>query len=251
MILYLTFRLERRIINTFNGGRNMKLRLISVTNREGDIKEFAFKPAEPLSWQAGQYMHYVLPQDTVDDRGIERWFTNSAAPSEGEVRITTRINHDRSSSFKTALQALQPGDEIEADGPEGDFTLEDLSRNYLFIVGGIGVTPVRSMLVEAHSKGLKPNATLLYANRSVESVPFRSELEGLQADNPNFKIVYVIDPDRLDETKLRTAIDAIDDPYVYISGPETMVKALAEQVKSLGITEDNLKIDDFPGYEGI
>jgi ferredoxin-NADP reductase len=230
---------------------NMKLQLISVKNREGDLKEFAFKPSEPLSWQAGQYMHYFLPQDNADERGEERWFTNSAAPSEGEVRITTRINSERGSSFKTALQALQPADEIEADGPEGDFTLDDLSRNYLFVVGGIGITPVRSMLVDAESKGFKPKVTLLYANRSVESVPFRAELEGLQASNPNFRILYVIDPDKIDEAKLSATIGTIDDPLVYISGPEGMVKALAKQVKSLGVTDDNLKIDDFPGYEGI
>jgi ferredoxin-NADP reductase len=228
----------------------MKLRLDSIIDREGDVKEFRFKPEQPLSWAAGQYMHYVLPHDDADDRGEERWFTNSAAPSEQEVRITTRLNHDRSSSFKTALQSLTPGDEIESDGPEGDFTVQDPARNYLFIVGGIGITPVRSMLTEAAAQGRQLRATVLYANRN-QDIPFRDELDNLQAANPDLTVRYLVDPERLDESTLSSAISAADDPLVYISGPEPMVKALGEQVKTLGVTEENLKIDDFPGYEGI
>jgi len=228
----------------------MKLQFTSMRNRESDVKEFVFKPTEPLSWQAGQYMHYVLPHDNPDDRGTERWFTISAAPSEGEVRITTRINHEHSSSFKRALQEMQPGDEIEADGPEGDFTLDDISRNYIFIVGGIGITPVRSILVEAAAQGLQPYATVLYANRS-EDIVFRDELDALQVKNPHLAVRYVVDPERLDDALLKATIDAVDNPLVYISGPEPMVKAIKEQLQGMGVSEDNLRADDFPGYEAI
>ena len=96
----------------------MKLRLVNVTQREGDVKEFSFQPPESFTWVAGQYMHYVLPHE-ADDRGIERWFTISSAPSESDVRITTRINHEHSSSFKDALQQLEIGDEIEAEEHSG------------------------------------------------------------------------------------------------------------------------------------
>lgn len=228
----------------------MKLQFVGVKNREGDVREFSFRPSQSFVWKAGQYMHYILPHEHADDRGVERWFTISAAPSEGEVRITTRINHDRGSSFKKALQALKPGDEIQADGPEGDFVLNDPVRSYLFIVGGIGITPVRSILVEAQAQGINVNAMVLYANRS-QDVPFRDELDQLQTQNPNLDVQYIIEPDRLDETRLREALVAIEDPLVYISGPEPMVKSLAELAKSLGVDGGNVKVDDFPGYEGI
>jgi ferredoxin-NADP reductase len=228
----------------------MKLQLVRVQDREGDVKEFVFKPSEPLSWQAGQYMHYVFPHENADDRGEERWFTNSAAPSEGEVRISTRINHEHSSSFKQALQTLQPGDEIESDGPEGDFVLGDLGRNYLFIIGGIGITPVRSILTEAAAQGQQPKATVLYANRS-DVIPFHDELEALKASNPNLNLQYVINPRRIDDALLQSTLQSIENPLVYVSGPEPMVKAMLEQLKGLGVSEDNLKGDDFPGYEGI
>jgi ferredoxin-NADP reductase len=228
----------------------MKLQFVEIRSREGDVWEFVFKSAGSLSWQAGQYMHYVLPHDNVDDRGTERWFTNSAAPSENEVRITTRINHEHSSSFKRALQELKPGDEIEADGPDGDFTLSDLSRNYIFIAGGIGITPVRSILREAAAHDLQPHATVLYANRT-EDIAFRDELDALQAKNPNLNIRYVVEPQRLDEELLKSTLAAVENPLVYLSGPKPMVEAMAEQLRALGVSDGNLKSDDFPGYENI
>jgi ferredoxin-NADP reductase len=228
----------------------MKLQLVGAKDREGNVREFVFKPTEQLNWQAGQYMHYVLPHADADVRGDERWFTNSAAPSEGEVRITTRIDHEHGSSFKRALQALQPGDEIEADGPEGDFVLGDVSRNYIFVAGGIGITPIRSLLTEAAAKDLQPNATVLYANRN-DQIPFRDELTVLQSKNPNLTIRYVIEPERLDDDLLRSTLDAVENPLVYISGPEPMMKALAQQIHALGVSADNIIADEFPGYEGI
>lgn len=92
--------------------------------------------------------------------------------------------------------------------------------------------------------------TLLYANRN-EAVPFRDELDEMQSKNPHLKVEYLIEPHRLDETKLTEAISSLEDPLIYISGPEPMVKSIAEQVKVMGIQEQNLKVDDFPGYEGI
>lgn len=225
----------------------MKLQLLSVKKREGDVTEFAFKPPEDFTWIAGQYMHYVLPHDNADDRGIERWFTISGAPSEGEVRITTRINHEHSSTFKAALQLLKPGDEIEADGPEGDFVLHDPSKNYLFIAGGIGITPIRSILTEAAAQGMQLNATVLYANRS-QDIPFRDQLDELDTQNPNLKVNYIVEPEHLDQTILSSTITAIDDPVIYISGPKPMVESIAAIVKSLG--QEPLT-DDFPGYESI
>jgi ferredoxin-NADP reductase len=228
----------------------MKLQFLGVTEKQSDVQEFVFKAPDGFTWEGGQYMHYVLPHDNVDDRGIERWFTNSAAPSEREIRITTRINHEHSSSFKQALQQLNPGDEIEADGPEGNFTLQDLSRHYVFIVGGIGVTPVRSILIEADARSQQPNATVLYANRT-DDITFQDELDTLASRNPNLKVNYMVGSNRITDATLQTVIDTVENPLFYISGPEPMVNAMMEQLQALGVDKDNIRGDDFPGYEGI
>jgi ferredoxin-NADP reductase len=226
----------------------MKFKFVNSIPVKTDVTSFIFQPEQAVDWQPGQYFHYVLPHANADDRGTERWFTCSAAPSEGHVMITTRLAADHGSSFKQALQALQPGDTIEADGPEGDFTVEDLSRNYIFVAGGIGITPFRSILVAAHEQGQQLHATLLYANRTTD-IPFSEELEQIAADMPDLNIEYVVQPDRIDSDLLKKHIEAVDNPMVYVSGPEPMVTSFAEQLGQLGLSQDNIKTDDFPGYE--
>lgn len=228
----------------------MKFKLLRSEPVKADVRSFIFEPEQPVSWQPGQYFHYLLPHPDTDDRGEERWFTNAAAPSEKHVMISTRVIAERKSSFKNTLSGLRPGDTIEADGPEGDFTVEDFSRNYIFVAGGIGITPFRSILVEAHSRGQHVKATLLYANRT-NDIPFADELERLAADNPDLKIEYIVGPQRIDKALLQRYITAVDNPLVYVSGPEPMVKSLADQLAELDLDKANIKTDDFPGYEAI
>jgi ferredoxin-NADP reductase len=226
----------------------MKFKLVDKKPVKGDVVSFIFEPEKPIKWQPGQYMHYLLPHDNEDDRGHERWFTDSAAPSENHIMISTRINNERRSSFKNALNNLKLGQTIEADGPEGDFVINDLSRNYLLIAGGIGITPFRSILKEAYEKGQKIKATLLYANRN-QDIPFKDELDKFARSNESLKIEYITQPDRITPELLKKWIDKIDNPYIYISGPEPMVKDFEKQVLQLGVDKQNVKIDDFPGYE--
>lgn len=226
----------------------MKFKLVNSEPVKTDVTSFIFEPEQSVNWKPGQYFHYVLPHPNADDRGTERWFTCSAAPSEGHVTISTRLTTDQGSSFKRALQQLRPGDTIEADGPEGDFTVEDFSRNYIFVAGGIGITPFRSILVEARHQGQQVKATLMYANRTSE-IPFSEELEQIATDMPSLKIEYVVQPDRIDGNLLKKHIEAAENPIVYVSGPEPMVKSFAEQLAELGLSKENIKTDDFPGYE--
>jgi ferredoxin-NADP reductase len=226
----------------------MKLKLVDTYQETKDVKSFIFEPEQPISWEAGQFLYYTLPHNKEDDRNDKRWFTNSAAPSEKHVMITTRLSTDHGSSFKKALNNLKVGDEIEADAPEGDFTLGDPSRNYVFIAGGIGITPFRSILVEADSKDLKLKVHLLYANRT-DDIPFRQELDALAAKNPGLEIDYIIDPEKIDEEKMKAAIAKDEDPIIYVSGPEPMVESLNDDLKKLGVMEDHLKTDYFPNYK--
>lgn len=227
----------------------MKLRYDGSQKVTNDVTSFIFEPEEPVKWQAGQYLHYLMPHPDEDERGHERWFTNSAAPNEGKVVISTRIAAERGSSFKRALLNLEPGEEIEADAPKGSFVIEDPGRNYIWVAGGIGITPFRSILAEASTQGQQLKVDLLYANRNADNIPFKEELERYAADNSDFKIEYFNDPNRLDTKAIKERIDSTQNPLVYISGPEPMVKDFAQKLKELGVTEEIVKLDDFPGYD--
>lgn len=130
----------------------MGLTLLEKHPEAGDATSFIFKPETPLVWQAGQFLHYNLLHQNPDERKAERYFTIASAPFEQNIWLTTR-HMEKGSSFKAALFALPIGGNIEANGPEGDFVVNDLAREFIFIAGGIGITPYRSILLDLDQRG--------------------------------------------------------------------------------------------------
>ena len=108
-----------------------------------------------------------------DDRGVERFFSIASAPHEKHVMVTTRFA-PKSSSFKKALRNLRPGDAIEAHDLEGDFVVDDAEKTFVFIAGGIGITPFRAILLDLDYNKKPLNVQLLYANRD-NDFPYRKE----------------------------------------------------------------------------
>lgn len=222
----------------------LKTRQIEVPG----VESFFFDFPEPLSWKAGQYGHYVLHHEPTDDRGSDRWFTVSAAPFEKVIRITTRFTDDKGSSFKKVLRDLKIGKYIEISNLSGDFVIEDETLEYVFIAGGIGITPFRSILKEFDYQGKQFQVNLLYANKD-QNILFKEELEELTKSNPNFAIHYIVSPEHIDESKIRQLVPDLQAPLFYVSGPESMVEELGNLLKTMGIDETKLKQDWFPGYE--
>lgn len=228
----------------------MKAKLIDKKPEIEGVISYIFEPQEPISWKAGQYMRYILDHPSPDDRGTSRFFTISNAPEEKNLRVTTRIAEDKGSSFKSALDQLEVGQSIEALGPMGNFVLDDSEKKAVFLAGGIGITPFRSILVDLDQKNQAINITLLYFNRD-ENFVFKDEFEQLAKKHPNLKIHYfsgqqdaaTFDPQPLIE-------DFITSVY-YISGPEPMVEAYNKRLKELGVSVENIKNDFFPGYSSI
>lgn len=226
----------------------MKLKFVEKRPEVAGVETLVFEAPQGLSWQAGQYLHYNLPHPEADDRGVERWFTISAPPFTGRPTITTRMDGAPQSSFKRALGQLAPGQEVEAGEPEGDFVLEG-DGPFLLVAGGIGVTPYHAMLAQAAHDGVMPKIHLLYAGRSMEGLPFRAEFEEYAAKFPQFSIQYVIEPQKLSPELILE--HAGSDRVVYVSGPEPMVEAFEARLKELGLPEERLKNDYFPGYTGV
>ncbi len=225
----------------------MKLTLTNKKEEIPGVVSFIFAPSEPITWKAGQFFHYTLHHRPTDNRGSDRWFTISAAPSEGFVMITTRLAADKGSSFKKTLAMLAIGDAIEISDLDGDFVVEDFTQEYVFIAGGIGITPFRSILKDLDARKLAPVITLLYANRD-QYIVYKDELESFAKNNPALKIHYVVSPDRIDVAKIKEYIPDMQKPIFYISGPEPMVENLGTSLKESGIAADHLKQDWFPGY---
>jgi glycine betaine catabolism B len=125
----------------------MKITLTATKQEANDTFSFIFAPEQPLQWKAGQLLRYVLNHPNADDRGVERFFSIASAPHEKHVMLTTRFA-PKSSSFLKALKNLRPGDAIEAHDLEGDFVVDDAEKTFVFIAGGIGITPFRAILLD-------------------------------------------------------------------------------------------------------
>lgn len=215
------------------------LKFVRAYDEVGNIKTFVFEVGD-TTWQPGQYQQYVLPQAGENKDDSHRWFTIASAPSEDEVHISTRMS---GSNFKNALDALKSGEAIEAHGAEGDFTWDDDSEVVL-VAGGIGITPLRSMIVERMTTGRPIKAKLLYYGRD-ENFAFREVFDKAATEHPEFSVEYIvgepITADSIIEHEPR-----VQELTTYLTGAEPMVESVGEALKARGVA---LKQDWLPGYD--
>lgn len=225
----------------------MKLKLLSKRNETNGIKTFVFEPETPISWKTGQYLIYSLPHKNEDLRGKMRFFTISSSPFEKKPSITTRINKNKPSSFKKALNNLTIGDFIEAKGPDGDFVIEDVKQTHIFIAGGIGITPFISMIKQLNNDNSPINITLLYSNRNGD-IAFKKKLDEIAIKHPELKIHYFISSGRIGEKELKNFVNDKKNIF-YVSGPDPMVEAMTKLLEELGVAKESIKTDYFSGYD--
>jgi ferredoxin-NADP reductase len=232
----------------------MKATLDHTHDEAGNIRTFFFKPERSVEYTAGQYAEWTLKHDKADDRGQKRWFTISSSPTDELVTITTKYaGDDKSSTFKKALFALQPGDNILMSDPMGDFVLPKLIQTPLiFVAGGIGITPFHSILSWLTAVGEQRPIKLLYGVNNEDEIVFQDTFDkaGVHAT------IVVSDPDPAwGGERGRLSADIIlglekpdENTLVYVSGPEAMVIALAKDLHKAGIPKNQIVSDEFPNY---
>lgn len=212
-----------------------------------------FRPEKPIRYIAGQFTEIRLPHENTDARGEKRWFTLSSSPTEELVSITTRLDPQQPSTFKQALFSLESGAELNFAEPMGDFVLpQKKDIPIVFIAGGIGVTPMRSMIKWLVDSGERRQIKLFYAANSFEDVAFRELFESAPID---FEIILSTPSAGRTGRSGRLTSDVIIDlpgvkenALVYVSGPEPMVEAFYKELQAKGVAEHRLVMDYFPGY---
>jgi glycine betaine catabolism B len=223
------------------------------------IYDFVFVPDRPLSFRPGQYLEWTLGHAKPDSRGNRRYFTIASSPTENEIRMGVKFTPNPS-SFKQQLLALKPGDEIVASQLAGDFVLTgDKDQKMVFIAGGIGVTPFRSMVKYMLDRGEKRHAALLYSVKTEGELAYR-KLFDEASDHIGLKTVYALtEKDRapadwqghkgfIDVDLVKKEIPDYDERVFYLSGPRSMVVAFEQMLGSLGIKRSRIKTDYFPGF---
>jgi ferredoxin-NADP reductase len=232
------------------------LRFVRQQHEAENAASFFFQPESSLQFRAGQYLRYTLPHSDPDNRGVTRNFSIASSPEEPLIRLTTRLS-TRGSSFKQALCRLQPGAIVESSGPFGSFVYADSDLSPVFIVGGIGITPVRSILGDLSCRTPRVSATLLYSN-TTQDIPFRADIDGLSAHWPELHVVYTLTrpgpswegpTGRITGPVIEEHVGDLHRAFFFVSGPSAMVDAMRAILADSGVDANRVKREAFPGYD--
>ena len=210
---------------------------------------YRFKTPAKLIYAAGQFMMVDLGE------GLAHPLSMSDCPEEtGFIEFTKRMT---GSPYCQRLESLKPGEKITVKGPYGQFSCDESSRYIVMLAGGIGITPIRSIL---KSREKTPDEqcriVLVYGSLNREDIAFREELEHIKL--PGYRLVHVLS----DTTGVKGAcqgfvtaelimrkIPEYREATYMISGPPVMVEAVKKALGAMDILAGRIRTDVFMGYD--
>ena len=220
---------------------------------------FSFEKPAGFQFKAGQFANFTLVNPPESDgEGNTRTFSIASAPAEAGLLVATRM---RDTAFKRVWKTMPQGTELKLAGPFGSLTLhQDAARPAVFLAGGIGITPFRSILVQAQRDNRGRRLFLFYSNRRPEDAAFLEELQALSQQNPNFTFVGTMtgmDKSRrtwfgetgfVNQEMLGRFVGDLAAPIYYIAGPPGLVAAMQQLLADAKVSEDSIRAEEFAGY---
>jgi ferredoxin-NADP reductase len=227
--------------------------VIQIILRTRNAKSIRFKRPEGFSYLPGQWISVTLGGDRQKTKPLSL----SSSPTEGFLEVTKRLTGHE---FSDALDALKVGDKVSIRGPNGNFTFQGEYDKIGMLSGGIGITPLRSMIRYSTDKRLKTSIILLYSSRHEDNIAFKDDLDEMQMRNPNLKVVNTITEPvqswegltgRINRQMIEKALPDYAKRIFYTSGPQPMVHAMRAILSEMGLPEKQIKQEYFTGYEGV
>lgn len=221
---------------------------LAEADRCDDLLTLRFERPPGYDFTPGQYFMLTIATAEGDQA---KPFSHASAPEDGLLEMTTRISN---SAFKQALDATLPGESVLViRGPAGRFGLDpDDERCPVFLAGGVGITPVMSIVRHARATGAELGATLIYGNAADSCMPYADEIQS--CDGGLVKCSYVIERPSAEWTGRTGFITAdivqgcVEDARVrpfYVTGPPVMVDAMELVLDEVGVLEENRHIERF------
>jgi len=223
--------------------------------RTPTIESFRFKSEEKIEFLPGQFLKLIFDQENKNNSDLNKFLSFSSAPGKEYFEVTKRISD---SEFSQALVNLKIGDRILIKAPMGNCIFKDEYAKIGFLIGGIGITPVISILEYIISKKLDTDVCLLYSNRTEEDIAFKAQIDDWSQRNPNIKPVYAITDcapkdkkcfsGSIDQQFLINNICDSEQRIFFIFGSPNMVAAMKNICLGIGCTGDTVKVENFIGY---
>jgi ferredoxin-NADP reductase len=236
--------------------------LMKLTGRQEVAEQtmaFRFEKPITLAFTPGQFIELTLLNPPESDaEGNSRVFSIASAPHEDFVMVATRL---RDTAFKRVLSGLPLGTEVRVEGPFGDLRLHnDKSRAAVLLTGGIGITPFRSILLNAAKEKRSQRLFLFYGNRRPEDAAFLDELQNLEKQNPYYRLIACMnemehshrvwqgETGAIDAQMLAKHLTEVASPIYYVTGPPTMVQVMRATLTGTGVDDDDIRTEEFAGY---
>ena len=229
----------------------MKIHFLRKTKLSNNIYEYYFKKPSNFKYLSGQYCEFSFDYLNPDKRGLSRYFTLSSPANSKYLSFATKHSSTKvSSTYKLELQKMTPGREFRVSEVYGDFVLpKDQTRDLLFIVAGIGVTPILSILRDLMNRNEKRKIYVLYivrnTNEEVDLIKYQKTyrlFDVIYTDQHNKPINWELIFNFIINNKLQ-------DPLIYISGPDQMVNEIDSYLVSNNVASRNIISDYFDGYD--
>ncbi len=235
------------------------IKLLEKIDEADGVMSFRFEKPAGFDYTAGQFADYTLPDPPeTDAEGNIRGFTLSSAPYESFLMATTRM---RDTAYKRVLNDAAIGTVVELDAPYGSFTLHNnVKRPAVFLTGGIGITPARSIALQSDHDATGHHIIVLYSSKNPAGTVFLDELTRLDGSNENITFVPTMtrldssdaswsgETGHVDEQMLSRYVDDLVSPIYYLSGPGAMVKAMRTMLDGAGVDSDDIRTEEFTGY---
>ena len=198
-------------------------------------------------FSAGQWFRLTLATDQGD---VTETFSHCSAPSDPLLEMATRRS---GSPFKRALAALEPGTRATIAGPGGHLALPEGADRITCLVGGVGITPVRSILRDARARDrVFSDALVLYGNRDETCVPFSEELLAMG----DLGVRTVVCLERASDAwtgergfitaeTVRRYMDPADGRLFLLAGPPAMVGAMEHVLDELEVAQPRRLLERF------
>jgi ferredoxin-NADP reductase len=202
---------------------------------------FTFERPDDFTFIPGQYCTFTLS-------GEKRLFSIASSDYEKDIIIATRISE---SNFKQNLKNMKIDDTIEMEGPHGEFIVTNDVKHIVFIAGGIGITPFRSMILHERYMDFPKKIYLFYSNPSQSKTAFLHELQKIHNDNFIFVSTMTQDDSwsgersRINKELLEKYL-TLNECIFYVAGPPVMVHSLKKTLSDSGVTD--IISEDFSGY---